>query len=886
MNKPIIALSALILFAVPAFAGGWTALNGTEEPYTIQVLESGNNSTVLNFKVNGYYSSKITIGGDDYLLMQKPRKESMIEEKGSPRLPRINRSIIIPDDGIMDWQVTSSEYIDIKNVDLAPSKGHFSRKIDPATVPYTFSDIYQQDAFFPGNLVKLREPYIQRDYRGIVVEVNAFQYNPVSRTLRIYTDITVEITKVAPGGENVLVRTQPLEKVDRDFHKYYKRHFLNTDNLDYTHLFEIGDMLVICYDDFMDDMQPFVDWKNQKGIPTTLVPVSEAGSNTTQVKNYIRDCYETTDLVFVLLVGDAAQVPAWSTGSDPVYSLLNGSDSYPEIFVGRFSAENSDHVITQVERTITYEKYPDPAGNWYHMGLGDADESGPTNHEQYDFQHITNIANKLVHWNYSQVDSVYTTFGGTTQMIADFLNDGTSILNYAGHGWWGGMGPVNFTNSDVNNLVNDNMLPHLVTIACDVGSFANHTCFGETWQRATNALTGAPTGAIANYTSKISQTWFPPYDMQDEGIDLLVRDSVQTFGAMCFNGSGLMIDLWPLGDYEFKNWTIFGDPSVQLRSMTPYYLNVTHDDTIEYGQSTFEVTVEGIEGALAAISHNGELLGHAYTNSSGLADIEITGQIPQGGYVTLTATSYNSMPYIVEIPVSASIPNMTIELTYLSGSPVPPGGGYLSLDLYLDNLDPNPVNFDLWIAIEYEGGTPTTLAQRNLTFPAGHIINRPGMNWPIPAGWAAGDYMFWGRVGIEPNLIWDESGFPFVKDGATAVGGFTPWMPEGAPNPLDDIFGDIERGAYSAPAEFALLGVYPNPFNPIATIRYQLPVLSQVNLMMYDIHGRLVAELLNAKQIAGTHDVTFDASSLASGIYIYHLDAGEYSTSGKLILMK
>jgi len=88
------------------------------------------------------------------------------------------------------------------------------------------------------------------------------------------------------------------------------------------------------------------------------------------------------------------------------------------------------------------------------------------------------------------------------------------------------------------------------------------------------------------------------------------------------------------------------------------------------------------------------------------------------------------------------------------------------------------------------------------------------------------------------------------------------------------------------PRTFMVMGPYPNPFNPLATISYQLPAGSLVSLWVYDTTGRLISELVNGWQTAGTHRATFDGSVLPSGIYIYRLTAGEFSASGKMVLLK
>ncbi len=88
------------------------------------------------------------------------------------------------------------------------------------------------------------------------------------------------------------------------------------------------------------------------------------------------------------------------------------------------------------------------------------------------------------------------------------------------------------------------------------------------------------------------------------------------------------------------------------------------------------------------------------------------------------------------------------------------------------------------------------------------------------------------------------------------------------------------------PAIFHLYPAFPNPFNPTTALSFQLSAFSYVNLTVYDIQGREVAKLINGWRDAGVHEITFDASELASGIYIYHLTAGEFNASGKMVLIR
>jgi hypothetical protein len=88
------------------------------------------------------------------------------------------------------------------------------------------------------------------------------------------------------------------------------------------------------------------------------------------------------------------------------------------------------------------------------------------------------------------------------------------------------------------------------------------------------------------------------------------------------------------------------------------------------------------------------------------------------------------------------------------------------------------------------------------------------------------------------------------------------------------------------PTEYTLYQNYPNPFNPITNIKYDLSNATDVSLIIYDILGRKVKELVNNKQQAGRYDVQFDAWNLASGVYIYQLIADKYINSKKMILLK
>ncbi|MBI3125545.1 MAG: T9SS type A sorting domain-containing protein [Ignavibacteriales bacterium] len=85
---------------------------------------------------------------------------------------------------------------------------------------------------------------------------------------------------------------------------------------------------------------------------------------------------------------------------------------------------------------------------------------------------------------------------------------------------------------------------------------------------------------------------------------------------------------------------------------------------------------------------------------------------------------------------------------------------------------------------------------------------------------------------------------------------------------------------------FVLDQNYPNPFNPTTTIKYEIPKNSFVKLSIYDLLGREISTLVNQAQNAGYHEITFNGKDLSSGIYIYQIQAGEFSRIKKMLLMK
>ena len=91
---------------------------------------------------------------------------------------------------------------------------------------------------------------------------------------------------------------------------------------------------------------------------------------------------------------------------------------------------------------------------------------------------------------------------------------------------------------------------------------------------------------------------------------------------------------------------------------------------------------------------------------------------------------------------------------------------------------------------------------------------------------------------------------------------------------------------HSIPTEFTVSQNYPNPFNPSTAIRYGLPEKAQVRLEVFNLLGQLVSLLVDGEREAGWHEAVLQNHSLASGLYIYRLSAGDFVQSKKLVLLR
>jgi len=663
MKKILLLTSLLICFLFLNASNIKTNLSSDQPTAKVELIASDIQHSVIRFSFDKFNTTEIqTPQGIAKTISLKGSFPMQIA--GAPDLMKISASIIIPDDAEMKAEVIKESFTDYQNISIAPSKGNLYRNTNPENTAFTYGNKYNINEFYPGKLAELQQPYILRDYRGQTITVYPFQYNPVTKVLRVYHDLTVKITRNGLSNVNTISRTKTFNKIDIEFSNIYKKQFLNSSsaNSKYTPLNEQGKMLIICPELFIPTMQALVNWKNISGVPTEIVSLATCGSSNTAIKNYISNYYTNYGLTYVILVGDVAQVPTFTVsggGSDNTYSYLAGNDHYPEIFVGRISAENIGHVQTQVQKILSYEKNPVSNNGWLNRGIGIGSDQGPGDNNEYDYQHIRNIRTKLLNYQYISSSELYdgsqggldATGSPTAATVTNDVNNGVGIIYYTGHGSDNSWGTTGFSGTNANALNNTNKWPFIFSVACVNGNFTAGTCFAEDWMRAT--YNSQPTGAIATLMSTINQSWNPPMCGQDEMIDILT-ESIQTnikrtFGGISMNGCMKMIDNYTAGGEEMiDTWNIFGDPSIVVRTDTAKIMTVTHNAVVFMGAATFAVNCS-VNGARITLSVNNQAIGSALV-INGIANISFNALTTLDS-LTIVATAYNYIPYTGKIGV-------------------------------------------------------------------------------------------------------------------------------------------------------------------------------------------------------------------------------------------
>jgi gingipain R len=596
-----------------------------------------------------------------------------VEKKGYAELPVISASVQLGDENDAEIVSVDGDYTEIQlKHPMLPSRGTIYRSQNPDKIPYNVDPESVTDNWYPEKLAYNTEPFIFRDTRGVSVYVHPVQYNSVKGILRIYKNMTVVLREVNKSTNPLIIKPS---KVDPSLSDSYRSLYINYNDSKFANqIGQHGEILVIYTSRDASAIQPYITWKQEKGFTVNTIQVSTG----TNVKTTIQNAYNSNpDILYVQLVGDWADIKSdlgtsQNLPMDPMLGCVAGSDYFPELIIGRFSAGSTTHVTTQINKSINYEKNPDVSGTWYKNALGMArnEGSGSGDDGEGDDLHMERIRSyRLLNYNYSTVyqeydgNSSYVASNTTSTIVSNRINSGIGILNYTNHGLETGWSVANYSNTHVNSLTNGNKLPFVFSVACLVGDFSySSDCFAETWLKKDGG------GAVAFFGSTISQPWLPPMRAQDYFNDIIrggydyssnpgngttttASDKRTTFGSITMNGCVLMYAEG--GDTNsretIQSWTIFGDASLQIRTDTPKNLTVSNTSVSTGSAFTTNVKASGVnfQNAIVSLYQNGSTYA-GFTDASGNVTIN---HGCTAGSAKLTVTGYNTQTIYQDITV-------------------------------------------------------------------------------------------------------------------------------------------------------------------------------------------------------------------------------------------
>ncbi|MBN1296008.1 lamin tail domain-containing protein [bacterium] len=446
------------------------------------------------------------IGTAVYTVVEIPGMPLTMAE-GLPMLPRIPQMIQISDTLVPEVTV---EPLSVRLIPLAypliPAQDDCEIE-DIVAIESDRESLLIENTVYPPNALLVSEPMIMRDVRTIIVSYHPVRYRVKDRCLEVVEEAEI-VVRYRPGpAVNTITQRGPYS---RTFDHLYRAMITNyRDPWPEDAQRDAAEVyLMVMPRAFESRCQGFITWKEDQGFQVEIIRLEELTSPTAaNVWQAIQLMYNSEHRpVYVCIVGNTNNFPVYESydnyhppadpfDDDYYYQLLDGADLLPETFQSRLPARNVTELTTMLSKILWYEQTPQTSNSAFYktalMAAADNYESQITVKEQ--------TADRLdVNLGYSTIHTMYDWNWSSEQEIMDWVEQGVSIINYRGEGWYTGWSPSggSFSYSDVESINNTNLLPVITSIGCGVGMFdGSSASFSHSWMTM-----GTPTnhmGAVA-----------------------------------------------------------------------------------------------------------------------------------------------------------------------------------------------------------------------------------------------------------------------------------------------------------------------------------------------------------------------------------------------------
>lgn len=657
----LFGLSAL-LFISHAYA--------KEENPVFEITDFGANYWIVEFKLPDYLDSVMNSESVNFRKIEVPGWHNY-DVKAYPSLPKFSRDILIPNNSDdLRIKILSKDTIRERSLPILPSKGPIMRNEDPNLVKLEVADFYKIGGMFPKEKVEVSQTFKIRDVKGATITINPFQYDSERSELLITKSIRFKVE--AKSVNRFLFSALSYgSKIDSDFYELYSRHFSNFDqhiseitlpegeeNFDEYKIMDTGTLEIFVPLAWLNKISDFVKWKKDRGYQVMVYSFDPSTVSYKEIKSEIQSQYYRSRLSHVVLIGDADQTPyypgvsgnALGNEADPLYSLVDGDDYYPDVFVSRISVDNEIELETVLNKIIRYEREPSMGESWYSRAVGIASDQGAWSGE-IDYERMDNVLNILGSFDYLNFDRFYDPSAHKNDLV-DVVNQGVGFINYIGHGSSTLWGTTGFSTYDIqNNLTNTNRLPFIVSVACLNGNFKYEygDSFAEAWLKAGTPEEGR--GAVAVFASSTNQSWVPPTIGQKKISELMKEEAYESVGPLFYHGSVAVIeDNSNSAKQTFETWHVFGDSTMEIRTKAPYPIYTSYPKRINRNVAR-GVWIRTAAGARVVFKNETGVQFSTIADKTGAAGVEFQNHpyLKWDSKINVVVTAFNRVPQMFSI---------------------------------------------------------------------------------------------------------------------------------------------------------------------------------------------------------------------------------------------
>jgi len=672
VKRSILIILVNCIFTFYALAVTQNIILQNDNSNNISINEKNWQGLSLEIDIAEINASSLQTPWGNFTQINLPNYSGQQLDIGKANLPTINQLIDLPYNAEVSIEVLSyeTEEILLENFGFTEPIIPYQGRI-PKTENAIRDHIFQMDDGYYNTKHYQSQPLMEfmevgnlRGHRLGQIKINSVQYSPVENKIKVYKNVKLKVNFLNADISQT-------ESIHKKYHSPYfvpllQEYLINYKSIESDLTQYPIHYAIIYYDAFETVLEPFFEWKKQKGFFVTATKISNIGNNTAAITNHIQNLYNGSNPPsFVLLVGDKEQINAHDGQTDNhvtdlYYTTMTIGDYLPDLYIGRLSAQIEAHLTAQLNKILPYEKYQFPQTAFLNHGCFPATSDGGFNHIA-EGTHNYVIDTHFIPDNLLY-DKLYAiTYGSTGQDVINTLNAGRFILNYSGHGSRTSWGGPSVSQSMVNASINTDMYPFVISNSWLTGSFQITECFGETWVRKANGGGLAFTGASNN------TMWNEDDEWERRAYDGTFWENYYSLAAFIFRGNlGVLNAGYSAAQYYFEVYHLFGDPSVMLYWGEASQMAVNCNPVIPLGSADFTVDVTGEDSALVSLYMNGELSGLTLTDANGTALVQFANPPVTVGDMILTVTKFNRQPFIdtlqVIVPSFVSIQPDTLQI--------------------------------------------------------------------------------------------------------------------------------------------------------------------------------------------------------------------------------